>query len=483
MSAAGQQSASSSDSTVRAIQSALQPIEVMPAAAFGDRYVTDWPGDHHGQTLAVARPRTVHDVQRLVGYCADQNIPIIPQGGNTGLVSGAISDRPGRLLVSLERLNRIREIDAANHSLVAEAGCVLQTVKQVALEEDLLFPLSLGAEGSCQIGGNVATNAGGVNVLRYGMMRDLVLGLEAVLPDGSIWKGLSGLRKDNRGFDLKQLFIGSEGILGIITAASLKLFPKPETVETAYIGVNSFADATELFGQARRTCADLLSAFEVIGSECLPMAARIYPDMRNPLSTEAPVHILLEVSGAQTVELRYAVEQLLAEGIESGLVKDAVLAANIGQSQSFWQIREGLVEGQAQRGYHVRSDVSVTLPKIAPIIDHLRAMLAAEFPGWTGQAYGHVGDGNVHFNALPPSTLTEPQARATGQIIETRIFEIVEEFNGSISAEHGLGRTKSGRFTATVDPVHLSLMRSVKRAIDPQNIMNPGCMLAEETAI
>jgi len=481
MSATGQQAAS--DGIVQAIQSALQPIEVMPVESFGDRHVTDWTGDHYGQALAVARPRTVHDVQKLVGYCADQKIPIIPQGGNTGLVSGAISDRPGRLVVSLERLSRIREIDTANYSLVADAGCVLQTVKQAALEQDLLFPLSLGAEGSCQIGGNVATNAGGVNVLRYGMMRDLVLGLEAVLPDGSIWEGLSGLRKDNRGFDLKQLFIGSEGILGIITAASLKLFPKPETVETAYIGVNSFADAIELFRQARRTSADLLSAFEVIGSECLPMATRIYPDMRNPLSTEAPVHILLEVSGTQTVELRSAVEQLLAEGIESGLVKDAVLAASIGQSQSFWQIREGLVEGQAQRGYHVRSDVSVALPKIAPIIDHLRKMLRTEFPGWTGQAYGHVGDGNVHFNALPPSALTEPQARETGQTIETRIFRIVEDFGGSISAEHGLGRTKSGRFAETVDPVHLSLMRSVKRAIDPQNIMNPGCMLAEETAI
>ncbi len=482
MQAADRRQTANFDGFLEAIRSALEPIELLPAGSMDDRYVTDWSRDHTGQTLAIARPRTVDEVRRVVRCCAENSVPIVPQGGNTGLVSGAITNDPGRLVVSLERLNRIRRVDSANFSMVAEAGCVLQSVKQEAQTQGLLFPLSLGAEGSCQIGGNVATNAGGVNVLRYGMTRDLVLGLEVVLPDGSLWNGLSGLRKDNRGFDLKHLFIGGEGTLGIVTAASLKLFPAPETVETAYIGLRSFADAIELFSRARRVCADLLSAFEVIGSECLPQAATVFPDLRNPLTADAPVHVLMEASASRTVGLRAVVEQFLADAMDSGLLEDAVLAANLSQAQSFWRIREGLVEGQARRGYHVRSDISVILSNIAPVVDALRTMLVSEFAGWTGQAYGHAGDGNVHFNALPPPDLPEAEARATGRDIERHIFRIVEDFGGSISAEHGLGRTKRDHFAETADLVHLAVMRSVKRALDPQDIMNPGCMLAEENA-
>ena len=350
------------------------------------RYVVDWSRDHSGRALAIARPRTVDEAQQVVRCCAELGVPIAPQGGNTGLVSGAIGDNPQQMVVSLGRLNRTRDFDSANFLMVAEAGCVPQSAKQKAQSEGLLFPLSLGAEGSCQVGGNVATNAGGVNVLRYGMMRDLVLGLEVVLPDGSLWNGLSGLRKDNRGIDLKQLFVGGEGLLGIITAASLKLFPEPESVENPYIGMGSFAAAVELFSLARRTCADLLNAFEVIGSECPPLVADICLDLRNPLSFDAPVHVLMEVSASGNIGLRAVVEQFLADNLDSGLMRDAALAAHLSHARSFWRIREGLVEGHARRGYHVRSDISVVLPMIAPLIEKLRTMLATEFLGWTSQS-------------------------------------------------------------------------------------------------
>tara|TARA_R110002126_G_scaffold291791_1_gene458473 strand:- start:4578 stop:6035 length:1458 start_codon:yes stop_codon:yes gene_type:complete len=469
-----------SDHRADDVRVALHPIDVELPGDANSRYSVDWSGDAQGQMLAVARPRSVDEVRAVVAYCADKGIAVIPQGGHTGLTSGAISPKPGCLIVSLERLNAIRDIDDGNFSITVEAGCLLQNVKDAADERDFLFPLSLGAQGSCQIGGNVATNAGGVNVLRYGMMRNLVLGLEVVLPDGSLWNGLGGLRKDNRGYDLKQLFIGSEGTLGIVTAACLKLQPRPEVTETAYLGLDTFADAIDLFSRARRSCADLMSGFEIIGTECIPLATEIYPQLQSPLASDAPVHVLMEVSASRLVPLRAMMEVFLTEAMEADLVRDAVLASSIAQAQSFWRIREGLVEGHGRRGYHVRSDISVRLPQIAPLIEQLRAMLEGEFAGWTSQSYGHAGDGNVHFNALPPAGLSLPEARAIGAQIEGRIFQIVEALDGSISAEHGLGRTKRDRFASSVEATHLTMMRTVKRAFDPANIMNPGCILAED---
>ncbi len=479
----GTAGSSSEAELISVIKHALDPIDVLKSGELSDRYLSDWSEDHRGHALVVVRPRNVDEVRKIVTFCSDNAIPVIPQGGNTGLVSGAITTTPGFVVVSLELLNQIREVDEDNCSMTVEAGCVLRSVKDAAEARDLTFPLSLGSEGSCQIGGNVGTNAGGVNVLRYGMMRDLVLGLEVVLPDGSLWNGLGDLRKDNRGFDLKQLFIGSEGTIGIVTAACLKLFPHPEKVETAYLGVNSFDDAFRVYSDARRACADLLTGFEIIGSECLPLARQIYPDMRTPLSKDTSVQILMEVSASRYVDLRGMIEQFLSEAIERGLLVDAVLAGSIEQARSFWRIRAGLVEGHAKRGFHVRSDISVRLHKVAFLVERLRYMIANDFPDWISQSYGHAGDGNIHFNALPPLELPNTAAREIGADIEARIYRIVGEFDGSISAEHGLGRTKCEKFAASVEATHLAAMQSIKRAFDPRNLMNPGCMLnAEELA-
>jgi len=443
------------------------------------RYLADWSGDHRGKALAVLRPHSPSEVQAIVILCREMGLALIPQGGNSGLVAGAIGKEDGNaVIVSLERLNEIRAVDPGNFTLRADAGCTLQAIKDASEAADCLFPLALGAQGSCQIGGNAATNAGGVNVLRYGMARDLILGLEVVLPDGEIWNGFSGLRKDNRGYDLKQLFIGSEGTLGIITGVELKLFPRPTRVETAYLGVASFDDAMRLFANARRACSDLMTAFEVIGGECIGLARVIYPDLAVPVS--APVHVLMEVSCSGNIDLRGMVESFLEGAIQDGLVADAVLAESQAQARSLWSIREGLVEGQARHGYHVRTDISVPLSAVPAFVERAQARIAAGFAGWQPLAYGHAGDGNIHFNVLPPQGADESQARKIGPSIEAALFDVVEQLGGSISAEHGIGRSKRDVFWAQASPVHRRLVRSLKAALDPQGLMNPGCFIPAE---
>ncbi|BCH23217.1 FAD-binding oxidoreductase [Mesorhizobium sp. L-8-3] len=445
-------------------------------------YLTDWSGDHRGMAAAVLRPRSVEHVSRVVHLCREHHLAIIPQGGNTGLVAGAIDGQGRRaVVVSTERMDRIRSVDPVDFTLRADAGCTLQAIREASEAADCLFPLALGAQGSCRIGGNAATNAGGVNVLRYGMARDLILGLEVVLPDGEVWNGFSGLRKDNRGYDLKQIFIGSEGTLGIVTGVEVKLFPRPTSVETAYLGVASFADAMRLFAHARRACSDLMTAFEVIGAECIELARLIHPELNVPVT--APVHILMEVSASGPIDLRSTVETFLASAVGDGLVSGAVLAQSQSQARALWSIREGLVEGQARRGYHVRTDVSVPLSSVPAFVDEARATIAEGFAGWLPQAYGHAGDGNVHFNVLPPVGLNDAQARSTGKSIETVLLALVARFGGSISAEHGIGRSKRDAFWATAAPVHKRLMRSLKVALDPQGLMNPGCLLPAEDAL
>ncbi|ANT54009.1 FAD-binding oxidoreductase [Mesorhizobium amorphae] len=440
------------------------------------KYLGDWSGDHHGGALAVLKPASVAEVQAVVRLCAALGLGIIPQGGNTGLVAGAIDiEARGSVVVNLERLNALRLVDADNFVLQADAGCVLQTIKDASEAHDCLFPLALGAQGSCQIGGNAASNAGGINVLRYGMARDLILGLEVVLPDGELWSGFSGLRKDNRGYDLKQLFIGSEGTLGIITGVELKLFPKPVRVETAYLGLASFEAAITLFRQARRASADLMSAFEIIGSECIELARLIDADIASPV--EAPVHVLIELSASAAVDLRALLVDFLAGAMGSGLVTEALLAESGAQAKSFWAIREGLVEGQAKRGYHVRTDLAVRISDVPTLIDQARRFVTLDHPGWLPQAYGHAGDGNIHFNVLPPADLAESEARATGADITAELYRIAGALGGSISAEHGIGRTRTRAFWAGLAPTHRRLVTALKDALDPQGLMNPGCLL------
>ncbi|WP_189343121.1 MULTISPECIES: FAD-binding oxidoreductase [unclassified Mesorhizobium] len=445
------------------------------------KYLGDWAGDYRGEALAVLRPGSVGEVQALMRLCNELGLGIVPQGGNTGLVSGAIDSKGGGLVVlSLERLNAIRQIDAGNFTLQADAGCVLQTIKDACEAQECLFPLALGAQGSCQIGGNAATNAGGVNVLRYGMARDLILGLEVVLADGELWNGFSGLRKNNSGYDLKQLFIGSEGTLGIITGVEVKLFPKPARTETAYLGLASFEAAVALFNQARRDCSDLVSAFEIIGAECIELARLIDPAMRAPVG--APVHVLIELSSSAAIDLNSLLAGVLGDAMENGLVTDAVLAASTTQARSFWAIREGLVEGQAKRGYHVRTDLSVRISDIPSLIERARRFVANDHPGWIPLAYGHAGDGNIHFNVLPPLELAEDEARARGAEVIAGLYEIAVGLGGSISAEHGIGRSRRKEFWAGLSPAHRRMVAALKSALDPKGLMNPGCLLpATET--
>lgn len=459
-----------------AIEGAVGPSGFTADAAGMARYLGDWAGDYRGSAFAVLRPASVAQVQAVMRLCSELGLGVIPQGGNTGLVSGAIDSNGGGLVVvSLERLNAIRQIDTENFTLSADAGCVLQTIKDACEAQDCLFPLALGAQGSCQIGGNAASNAGGVNVLRYGMARDLILGLEVVLADGELWNGICGLRKNNSGYDLKQLFIGSEGTLGIITGVEVKLFPKPAKTETAYLGLASFEAAVALFNRARRDCSDLISAFEIIGSECIELARLIDPAMRAPVS--APVQVLIELSSSAAIDLNGLLAGFLADAMENGLVTDAILATSTSQAKSFWAIREGLVEGQAKRGYHVRTDLSVRICDIPTLIGQARRFIANEHPGWLPLAYGHAGDGNIHFNVLPPLELAEHDARARGAEVIAGLYEIAVGLGGSISAEHGIGRSRRKEFWTGLSPTHRRMVTALKAALDPKGLMNPGCLL------
>ncbi|MDN2580896.1 FAD-binding oxidoreductase [Aquibium sp. ELW1220] len=449
-------------------------------------YLTDWSGDWTGDAVAVARPGSVAEVQACVDICRRHGIGIVPQGGNSGLVGAGFPPASGQamVIVSLSRLNAIRRADAANATLDLDAGCTLQMAKDAAEAIGLQFPLALGAQGSCQVGGNAATNAGGVNVLRFGMARDLILGLEAVLPDGSLWSSMRGLRKDNRGYDLKQLFIGSEGTLGIVTGLCLKLHPKPATIETAYLGVGSVEDAMAISALARGELSELVTAFEIIGTECLALTRLVDADLASPVSPAFPVHVLIELSCGRRLDGRALLEGFLADMIAQGLASDAVVAQSGRQARRFWAIREGLVEGQARRGYHVRSDVSVRLGDVPAFVAAARAFAARDWPDWVPQVYGHAGDGNIHFNLLPPIDMPRRDAQDLGRRITAGLFAIVEAFHGSISAEHGIGRARTGAFWDGLSEVERRTMRAVKDALDPLVLMNPGCLipLAEEKA-
>jgi len=479
---AASRSASTADHLpLDALRARLDPAAFIDgASADAERYLCDWTGDYQGSALAVLRPRSVADVQSILRFCSAHRIAVIPQGGNTGLVSAGIAKIQNCVVVSLERLNAIRAIDPRNFTVQSDAGTVLQTLKDAAEEADMLFPLALGAQGSCQIGGNVSTNAGGINVLRYGMTRDLVLGIEAVLPDGSLWQGMTGLRKDNRGYDLRQLLIGAEGTLGIITGVELKLFPRPANVETAYLGTGSFETAMQLFGLARRVCSDLLTAFEVMGSECIALAQSANSQTRVPFEGDWPVHVILELGCSAAIDGRGLVEALLAKAFEAGLIGDGAIAQNRAQAKSFWAIREDLVEGQVKRGRHIRTDLSVRLTEVPHLIDQCRAKIAADWPGWEPVAYGHAGDGNIHFNVLPPQGIGKAEVAEASQDVLAALYEITRGLGGSFSAEHGVGRSRRDVYWDWLTPESRRIMRSIKSIFDPHGIMNPGSLIPAE---
>jgi FAD/FMN-containing dehydrogenase len=441
------------------------------------RYSRDWSGDHYARPLAVARPRSVDEVAMLMRCCHEKQIPVVPQGGLTGLVGAAVASRPGgEVVISLEKLNKVRSVSPINFAMVVEAGCILEDAKRHAEDADCILPITFGAQGSCRIGGNVATNAGGFNVLRYGMTRDLVLGLEVVLADGRIWNGLKMLRKDNRGYDLKQLFIGSEGTLGIITAAALKIFPRPTQVETALVGLRSVEDAMTLYARARRECSDLMTAFELILRGGIEIAINARDDLKDPLSEAYPVYVLIETSAGGRVDLKALLEDFLAGATD--LVCDGVVASSRAQGERLWLLREMMVEAQGRGGRYLRTDVSVPISSLAGFVTDTLAALEKQYPEALAVTYGHVGDGNVHLNIVPPEGMGPADVEELFHATEAVIFDMIDHYDGSISAEHGIGRVKQDAFLARADHVSLELAGRIKDAFDPLHILSEGRILA-----
>ena len=437
----------------------------------------DWRKRSYGKALAVVRPGSTEQVAAVVRACAAAGTAIVPQGGNTGLVVGGTPDASGtQVVMSLQRMHAVRAIDTANLTLTVEAGCVLQSVQETAREAGFLFPLSLAAEGSCTIGGNLATNAGGTQVLRYGNARDLCLGLEVVTAQGEIWNGLSGLRKDNTGYDLRDLFIGSEGTLGIITAATLKLYPQPAATLTAWAAVPSMEAAVRLLEIARARLGAGLTGFEVMGQFALSLVVKHFTTLRVPFADDSPYGVLLEnaVQGDEQAA-REGFESLLEIALEEGCATDAVIAENIAQARELWHVRESIPLAQAEEGLNIKHDISIPISRIPAYCAQTDARLAREIPGVRLVNFGHLGDGNLHYNVQAPeggdarAFLRDQEDR-----VNTIVYEQVREFDGSISAEHGVGGLKVDTLPDYKSPVALGLMRSVKQALDPGNLLNPG---------
>ena len=442
-------------------------------------YATDWRKRYAGAPLAVVRPGTTAEVAGVVKACAETRTAIVPQGGNTGLCGGATPDTSGKqVIVSLGRMNRIRAIDPLNNTMTVEAGCVLASLQQAADDADRLFPLSLAAEGSCAIGGNLSTNAGGVQVLRYGNTRELVLGLEVVLPSGEVWDGLRGLRKDNTGYDLKHLFVGAEGTLGIITAVVLKLFPKPRSQATAVAALATPRAALKLLEHVQAHCGDRLTGFELMSAICLELVRKHFPRVAMPFATSYPQYALIELSDTQGgTAVGEMLEATLADAIESGLALDAVVAASGEQAKNLWALRENVSEAQAAEGQNIKHDISIPISRIGDFIEVTDAKLKAAFPGVRMVTFGHLGDGNLHYNVTHPEGGDEAAFIARTEDVNRVVHDSVAEFGGSISAEHGIGQYKRDELRRYKSPVEMELMRAVKRAVDPLGIMNPGKVL------
>jgi FAD/FMN-containing dehydrogenase len=464
---------------IAALKAVVGPKGWLAAEAETTPYLVDARELFRGRSPLVLRPASTAEVAEIVRVCAQAGVGIVPQGGNTGYVGGSIPrEDGGELLVSLGRMNRVREVDPLDYTITVEAGCILAEVQQAAAAADRLFPLSLAAEGSCQIGGNLSTNAGGTAVLRYGNARDLVLGLEVVLPDGRVWDGLRRLRKDNRGYDLKQLFLGAEGTLGIITAAVLKLFPQPGESCTALVAVADQASATGLLARFRDRTGDAVTSFEYLSRISLDLVLEHLPDTTDPFDRPYAHYVLVELaSGRGDGELRDLAETVLAEAFEAGAALDAVIAASAAQGERLWALREGIPEAQKRAGACIKHDVSVPVSRVPEFLARATALAEQSIPGVRVAPFGHLGDGNVHFNLTQPRQ-TEPAAfLARSDRITDAIHALAAELDGSFSAEHGIGRLKKGDLRRYKTPVELSLMEALKQTLDPKGIMNPGKVL------
>ncbi|HEX6008255.1 MAG TPA: FAD-binding oxidoreductase [Burkholderiales bacterium] len=465
---------------IERIAAIVGPQGLLTDAADVEPHVVDWRGIFRGATPAVVRPANTEEVAAVVKLCAESRTPIVPQGGNTGMCGASVPHASGNeIILTLSRMSRVLEVDALNNTMTVEAGCILANIQQAAADADRLFPLSLGAEGSCQIGGNLSTNAGGVNVLRYGNTRDLVLGLEVVLPDGGIWNGLRGLRKDNTGYDLKQLFIGAEGTLGIITAAVLKLFPRPAASATTWTAVPHPEAALEFLALLRRHCGDRVTAFEILSRNCLDLVMRHIPGARDPLPKPHEWYVLAELSDSHSGErLRHELERALESAMESALVIDAVVAENEAQARALWRLRETVPEAaRGEPGMLYRHDISVAVSRIPAFIREAHAALGARFPGANVICFGHLGDGNLHYNAFIPGRERSDAAAREAQDVTTFVYDIVHRYDGSFSAEHGIGLAKVNDMVRYKSAIELELMTAIKGTLDPHGIMNPGKVL------
>ena len=454
---------------------------VLTAAGDIALYCTDWRGRYTGSARCVALPGSTEEVAAVVRACAAAGVagvPMVPQGGNTGLCGGA-TPLGGEVVVNLRRMNRIRAIDADNNSMTVEAGCTLQAVQEAAAEADRLFPLSLAAEGSATIGGNLSTNAGGVQVLRYGNARELTLGLEVVLADGRIWDGLRALRKDNTGYDLKHLFIGAEGTLGLITAATLKLFPRPRTHATAWVAVPDPASAVRLLGRLRDAAGDNVTAFEIVGRPALDLVLKHIPNARDPLAGKPAWQVLIELSGSSDVrdDLADTLEQALQQAAEDGVIDDAALAHSEAQTAALWALRENVSEAQKIEGVSIKHDIAVPVSRIAEFIVRADAALLAAFPALRIVCFGHIGDGNLHYNQSRPDAQSNAEFIAQTAAVNRIVHDLVHELGGSISAEHGLGQLKRKEVLRYKSATEMDMMRAVKQALDPRGLMNPGKLL------
>ncbi|MDP2239394.1 MAG: FAD-binding oxidoreductase [Burkholderiales bacterium] len=465
---------------IERIAAIVGPQGLITDARDMEPYVVDWRGYYRGASPAVVRPADTAQVAAVVKLCAETRTAIVPQGGNTGMCGASVPHANGReIVLSLARMGRVLEVDALNNTATVEAGCVLVNLQQAAAEQDRLFPLSLGAEGSCQIGGNLSTNAGGVNVLRYGNARDLVLGLEVVLPDGRIWNGLRGLRKDNTGYDLKHLFVGAEGTLGIITAAVLKIFPRPKSTAIAWTAVPHPEAALELLSVLRQRCGDRISAFELLSRNCLELVLRHIPGTRDPLPVAYDWYVLTELSDTEdNGTLREELEQSLAAAMERDLVTDAVFAENQTQAQALWRIRESIPEAaRAETGMLYRHDIAIAVSQVPAFIREASTELVRHFPGAHIICFGHLGDGNLHYNTFVAGRNRDDAAARDAHDVTEVVYDLVQRYQGSFSAEHGIGMYKVEELRQYKSTVEMELMRTVKHALDPLGIMNPGKVL------
>jgi FAD/FMN-containing dehydrogenase len=440
-------------------------------------YTNDWRGKYSGKALAVVKPNSTDQVAQLVRFCAEQQIGIVPQGGNTSLVGGSVPDESGtQLIINLSRMNKILAIDTINNTMTVQAGCVLQTIQEAADQADRLFAVSLAAQGSCEIGGNISTNAGGVQVVRYGNTREQVLGLEVVLPDGQILPASSGLRKDNTGYDLKQLFIGAEGTLGIVTSAVLKLVPKPRASCTAWVGLNSVQNALALLSLIKQKHQESLTAFELVSRLAHELVLKHFPEFKEPFQQAYPWYVLIDINdGGTQAALEGALEESLNSALELGLIQDVVLATNKAQTSSLWALRENITEAQVKEGKNIKHDVALPISNIDQFINQANTALENAYPGVRIVNFGHLGDGNLHYNiAHPQLGFNESQWLNHWHAVNEIVHQIVARLGGSISAEHGIGQLKREEIKRYKPAVALETMRKIKHALDPKGIMNPG---------